>query len=531
MEFFQLHDCISPENPSSAVDSQSPVTGKRSLFVPLNPAMGSINNSVETVNAAATAIVTAESRVQPTTAPKKRWGSCWSQYWCFGSSRNSKRIGHAVLVPEPVAPTGPAAAAATTPNPSNAIVIPFIAPPSSPASFLQSDPPSATQSPVGLLSLSSLTANAYSSGGPASIFTIGPYAYETQLVSPPVFSNFTTEPSTAPFTPPPESVQQTTPSSPEVPFAQLLASSLDRARKGNGTQKFALYNYDFQPYQQYPGSPGGQLISPGSAISTSGTSTPFPDRRPTLEFRKGETPKILGFEHFTTRRWSSRLGSGSLTPDGAGQGSRLGSGSLTPDGVGFASRLGSGCVTPDGLGQDSRLGSGSLTPDGSGHTQICAQNQISEQASLAHSDHGHQSNATLVDHRVSFELTGEDVARCLANKTGVLLRNMSGSSQGILAKDPVDRERIQKDTNSCCNDCSEKSNDKPDYPIREGEQCCDKQHSVNSSKEFNFDNRKGDVSGAAASGSEWWTNKKVNGKEGRSANSWAFFPMLQSEMN
>ncbi|WVZ15136.1 hypothetical protein V8G54_012702 [Vigna mungo] len=503
-----------------------------------SPAMGSRNNTtLETVSAAATAIVTAESRVQPTAAPKKRWGGCWSQYWCFGScksSKSSKRIGHAVLVPEPVAPTGPTAAAATAPpNPSTAIVMPFIAPPSSPASLIQSDPPSAIQSPPGLLSLSSLAANAYSSGGPASMFTIGPYAYETQLVSPPVFSNFTTEPSTAPFTPPPESVHQTTPSSPDVPFAQLLASSLDRARRSSGNQKFALYSYDFQPYQQYPGSPGGQLISPGSAFSTSGTSTPFPDRPPTLEFRKGETPKILGVEHFSTQRWSSRLGSGSLTPDGAGQGSRLGSGSVTPDGVGLASRLGSGCVTPDGLGQESRLGSGCLTPDGAGPTNqnISVENRIAKEATLANSDSGHPSNATLVDHRVSFELTGEDVARCLANKTGVLLRNMSGSSQGILAKDPVDRERVQRDTDTSCNVCTEKTDDKPNNPVGEGEQCFHKQNSVNSSKEFNFDSSKGVVSGTGGSGSEWWTNRRVAGREGRSANSWAFFPMLQSEMN
>ncbi|XP_019453687.1 PREDICTED: uncharacterized protein LOC109355164 [Lupinus angustifolius] len=494
--------------------------------------MENINNTVQTVNAAATAIVTAESRVQPTTAPKKRWGSFWSQYWCFGSHKTSKRIGHAVLVPEPVAPTGPAAIPA--PNPSTTTVMPFIAPPSSPASLLQSDPSSATHSPAGLLSLTSLSVNAYSSGGPASIFNIGPYAYETQLVSPPVFSNFTTEPSTAPYTPPPESVQLTTPSSPEVPFAQLLASSLDRARKNNGTQKFALYNYEFQPYQQYPGSPGAQIISPGSVISMSGTSTPFRDKRPTLEFRKGETPKILGYEHFSTRRWSSRLGSGSLTPDGAGQGSRLGSGSVTPDGVGLVSRLGSGTVTPDGLGQDSRLHSSSLTPDVSGPTtqgSLCVQNQISEQASLANSESGHQNNATIVSHRVSFELTGEDVARCLANKTGVLLRNMSRSSQGILANGTVDRERIQQDANSCCDVCSRKTNDRPNDPLGEGGQCCQRHHSATSSKDFNFDNRKGNVSGNAANGPEWWTHKKINGKEGRSANSWAFFPMLQPEIN
>ena len=243
--------------------------------------------------------------------------------------------------------------------------MPFVAPPSSPTPVFQSNPSSATQSPVGLLSLTSLSANAFSSGGPASIFTIGPYAYETQLVSPPVFSNFTTEPSTASFTPPPESVHQTTPSSPEVPFAQLVASSLDHAHKSSGTnQKFALFNYDYHSYQQYPGSPDAQLISPGLVISTSGSSTPFPDRRPILEFHKGESPKFLSSEHFAARKWSLRLGSGSLTPDGAGHGSRLGSGSLTPDVAGQGSRLGSRTLTPDVAGQNSRLGSGSLTLDG-----------------------------------------------------------------------------------------------------------------------------------------------------------------------
>ncbi|KAK9291593.1 hypothetical protein L1049_019542 [Liquidambar formosana] len=268
---------------------------------------------------------------------KRRWGSCLSLYWCFGSHKHSKRIGHAVLVPEPVVP-GAVAPAAENLNHSTSIVLPFIAPPSSPASFLQSDPPSATQSPAGLLSL---TVNTYSPRGPASIFAVGPYAYETQLVSPPVFSTFTTEPSTASFTPPPETVQLTTPSSPEVPFAQLLTSSLDRTRRSSGTnQRFALSHYEYQPYQLYPGSPGGNLISPGSAISNSGTSSPLPDRRAILELRMGEAPKLLGFEYFTTLKWGSRLGSGSVTPDGVGLGSRLGSGSLTPDGVGLGSRLG-----------------------------------------------------------------------------------------------------------------------------------------------------------------------------------------------
>ncbi|XP_039044538.1 uncharacterized protein At1g76660-like [Hibiscus syriacus] len=336
--------------------------------------MRSVNDSVETVNAAASAIVSAESRDQPTTVQKKRWGSFWSFYWCFGSHKNSKRIGHAVLVPEPVVPRAAVSTAENVSNPTS-IVMPFISPPSSPASFLLSDPPSATRSPAELLSLTALSVNTYSPRGPASIFAIVPYAYETQLVTPPVFSTLTTEPSTAPFTPPPESVQLTTSSSPEVPFAQLLTSSLGSTRINSGiNQKFGLSHYGFQSYQIYPGSPGGNLISPGSVISNSGTSSPFPDRRPILEFRMGEAPKILGFEHFTTRKWGSRLGSGSLTPDGLEQGSRLGSGCVTPDGLGLGSRLGSGSLTPDGLGPASRDG-------------VLVESQISEAALLSNPTH------------------------------------------------------------------------------------------------------------------------------------------------
>ncbi|GER33923.1 hypothetical protein STAS_10096, partial [Striga asiatica] len=46
-------------------------------------------------------------------------------------------------------------------------------------------------------------------------------------VSPPVFSTYTTEPSTAPVTPPPELAHYltTTPSSPEVPYAHFLSKS------------------------------------------------------------------------------------------------------------------------------------------------------------------------------------------------------------------------------------------------------------------------------------------------------------------
>lgn len=498
--------------------------------------MSSVHDSVETVNAAATAIVSAESRLRPAAIQKRRWGSCWSLYWCFGSHKTSKRISHAVLVPETMV-TGAAAPAAETQAHSTAIVLPFIAPPSSPASFLQSDPPSATQSPAGLLSLNSLSVNAYSPGGPASMFAIGPYAHETQLVTPPVFSAFTTEPSTALCTPPPESVQLTTPSSPEVPFAQLLTSSLERARRNSGTnQKLSLSHYGYQPYQLYPGSPGGQLISPGSVVSYSGTSSPFPDRHPILDFSAAAAPKLLGFEHFTTRKWGSRLGSGSVTPDGVGIGSRMGSGSLTPDGVGLGSRLGSGTVTPDGAGLGSRLGSGSLTPDGMGPTSgdgFVRENQISEVASLANSDNGTKSDEHIIDHRVSFELSGEEVARCLANKSAASPRIVPEFPQDIVPEGEIRRDGKLTDSENHFELCPEESSNRmPEKTMRDGEEeyCYRKHRSITlgSIKEFNFDNTEGEVSNKPSINSEWWANENV-GKESKPSNNWTFFPMLQSE--
>ncbi|GFZ01402.1 hypothetical protein Acr_15g0000110 [Actinidia rufa] len=223
----------------------------------------------------------------------RRWGSCWNIYSCFGSHKQ-KRIGHAVLVPETSA-QGTEVPAAENATQAPAIVLPFIAPPSSPASFLQSEPPS------------------------------WPYAHETQLVSPPVFSTFTTEPSTAPFTPPPESVQLTTPSSPEVPFARLLDPNHQNGEVGH---RFPFSQYEFQCYQPYPESPVSNLISPSSGISGSGTSSPFPDREFTpggpsfLQFRIGDPPKLLNLDKLTAREWRSWQGSGSLTPDTLGPRSR-----------------------------------------------------------------------------------------------------------------------------------------------------------------------------------------------------------------
>lgn len=359
--------------------------------------------SVETVNAAANAIVSAESRVQQVTVSRKRWGAFLSMYWCFGSKRNEKRIGHAVLVPEPTL-RGSDVPAPENPHPPRPL--PFTVPPSSPASFLQSDPPSATQSPVGFLSFSALSQNSYSPSGPSSIFAIGPYANETQLVSPPAF---TTESSTAPLTPPPESVQLTTPSSPEVPFAKLLSSSFST----NGEA------YEFQSYQLYPGSPIGHLISPSSV---SGTSSPFPDpdTRASLE-----PPKLLTGDDLTARK---RI----PIPSRA-------NGSLVD-----------GEIVATTFASDNSVRPGNDEP--------------------------------VVGHRVSFELTAEEVTRCMERKPA--MPNM-----------PEELRRAA---------------------------------SVSAAKEFKFNNADG-ADAEPEVGSDWWVQGKVAGAgaETGTQKNWAFFPMIQ----
>ncbi|KAG6545196.1 hypothetical protein Mapa_013308 [Marchantia paleacea] len=165
----------------------------------------------------------------------------------------------------------------------------LLAPPSSPASFQNSAVQSSAQSPATFsvsLSVPSATSQ-IPLETTATMFQMGPYAHETALVSPPVFSTFTTAPSTAPFTPPPElATHVTTPSSPDVPFAQLLANSF--GQKGSVRQQppptysaspFASPDIfaadDLQAaYQLYPGSPLAHLLSPTSGT---GQSTPFPE--------------------------------------------------------------------------------------------------------------------------------------------------------------------------------------------------------------------------------------------------------------
>ncbi|XP_073029125.1 uncharacterized protein [Primulina eburnea] len=430
-------------------------------------------DAMETISAAATAVASLENRVRQASFQKRRWGSCWSLYWCFGSQKNSHRIGHAVLVPETAA-AGADAPVPGHPSQPPSIVLPFAAPPSSPASFLPSEPPSATQSPTGLLSLTSASANMYSPGGPASIFAIGPYAHETQLVSPPVFSTFTTEPSTAPYTPPPESVHLTMPSSPEVPFARLLEHNL---HNGEGDQRYPLSQYEFQSYQLQPGSPVSHLISPCSGISGSGTTSPFPDREFAnghpffLEFRTGNPPKLLDLDKIILCGWESRQGSGAVTPDAAG------ATSCEP------------CLM---------------------------QRRDSDVASLPDTHNGSIDDDAVVVHRVSFEIPAEEVLQCVEKEPMTSPKAVAVSVENVERRGEEKPLQFTDETGGSAGEIiigiSEKAQTNSENgPHHEKTRTI----TLGSAKEFKFNNIDGHHDEPVV-GSDWWANEKILGEEGTS---------------
>ncbi|XP_042418618.1 uncharacterized protein At1g76660-like isoform X1 [Zingiber officinale] len=270
----------------------------------------------ESINAVeATDIMSVEPRLLPQER-QSRWGGCFCGLTCFGSQKRGKRIVPASQIPDVNASSSHINGhqSAGFSNENTTLNLSILAPPSSPASFTNSRLPSTAQSPNCFLSMS-----ANSPGGPSlTMFATGPYAHETQLVSPPAFSTFTTEPSTAPLTPPPELAHLTTPSSPDVPFARFLLSSLDirSAVKGNGvpylSSNYAVGSYVPADYPIYPGSPSSSLISPASGTPRTGLSSPFPESGTPRQwdasasaqdspcFRNGVS-KLFGHNSATTR--------------------------------------------------------------------------------------------------------------------------------------------------------------------------------------------------------------------------------------
>ncbi|XP_030513421.1 uncharacterized protein At1g76660-like [Rhodamnia argentea] len=220
--------------------------------------------------------------------PRKRWGGCWGAFSCFGAQKGGRRIAPASRIPEGNAsatqPNGPQAAGLA--NHTTTISPSLLAPPSSPASFTTSALPSTAQSPNNCF----LSLSANSPGGPSStMFATGPYAHETQLVSPPAFSTFTTEPSTAPLTPPPELAHLTTPSSPDVPYAHYFSSVKD-IKCPDKTSYVA--SHDLQAaYSLYPGSPPSGMISPISRMSGERLPSSFPEREFPSQWDSSVSPR------------------------------------------------------------------------------------------------------------------------------------------------------------------------------------------------------------------------------------------------
>ncbi|KQK22368.1 uncharacterized protein At1g76660 isoform X2 [Brachypodium distachyon] len=242
-------------------------------------------NGAVAISAAATAAGSADARFhsQPPHQDRSRWAGCFSGLSCFGSQKGGKRIVPAARMPDGNASTnrGNALQSGGNSNQNGALNLSLLAPPSSPASFSNSALPSTAQSPNCFLSIS-----ANSPGGPTSnMFAVGPYANEPQLVSPPTaFSTYTTEPSTAPLTPPPELAHATTPSSPDVPYARFLSSSMGLKTAGKEHNMHYLSTaYSGGSglqgsYPLYPGSPSSSLISPASATPRTGLSSPIPEQ-------------------------------------------------------------------------------------------------------------------------------------------------------------------------------------------------------------------------------------------------------------
>ncbi|KAL3833479.1 hypothetical protein ACJIZ3_008215 [Penstemon smallii] len=323
----------------------------------------------------------------------------------------------------------------------------------------------------------------YSPGGPASMFAIGPYAYETQLVSPPVFSTFTTEPSTAPYTPPTESYLNT-PSSPEVPFARLLEPNLQNRE---ASRRYPISQYEFQSSQFQPGSPGSHLISP-----CSGTSSPYPyefTRHPFfLEYKNGNPPKPLDVDKDALSEWDSRQGSGVVTPDATGPRS-------SHNGV-----------------LNRQYSDVSPLPD--------TRNRL------------RNDDAVVLDHRVSFEVTAEEIIRCVEKKPVAWPKILPESVENV---EHTGEEKSMQTEKLKDYPTGETSIYATENALAEGENEHKRQKNrsitLGSAKEFNFDNIDGGNSDEPSIGSDWWANEKVLGEEVGPSKNWSFFPMVHTEVS
>ena len=129
-----------------------------------------------------------------------------------------------------------------------------------------------------------------------------------------------------------------------------------------------------------------------------------------------------------------------------------------------------------------------------------------------------QNNDHAMDHRVSFELTVEDVARCLEKKTAISGES-AASSFHLLATSNGDRSRESNETRAGLY-VDETYHDLPEKARRS--------LSLRLAKDFKFSNTDApQAEETGALGSDWWANEKVAAITTEPRKSWSFHPKAQ----
>lgn len=126
---------------------------------------------------------------------------------------------------------------------------------------------------------------------------------------------------------------------------------------------------------------------------------------------------------------------------------------------------------------ETRQGSGGLTPDPVGPRNLLGPLSYGSR---------NEDQIHLVDHRVSFEVTPEQVVRCVERRRCADVAN----GRDCLGDDVAKHQKHRSNT------------------------------TLGSVKEFNFDSTDG-------AESDWWTSEKVLGRENGPIKNWSFFPMMQ----
>ncbi|MCO5549502.1 hypothetical protein L7F22_002974 [Adiantum nelumboides] len=227
----------------------------------------------------------------------KGWKSCWGGLMCFTPRRRIKYHSResSCLVPQSMPGEISAANGTLTLDTLNQVAfLPPVmgAPPPSPVSLgatLES-----TSSQLSTANLLSLFPENSDREGNHHGLRFGVLMLDDALATPPLPSTLTTPTatplSTAPFTPPPELSHLTAPSSPEVPFAQLLETSFTdfRSSLSRKLEHFSLQNFPASQFQLthrlYPCSPIGRLVTYNSGASSPEVLSPM---RGGVYFEKG----------------------------------------------------------------------------------------------------------------------------------------------------------------------------------------------------------------------------------------------------